>query len=136
MKAGLARYAASYDAPLAGIGVDTWGVDYALLDTHGRLLGNPYNYRDPRTEGMLAHIDTLIPRNELFAQTGMQFLPINTLYQLASMVQSKDPQLAMADTLLMIPDLFHYWMTGAKVAEYTNATTTQLLNCKDRRAHV
>ena len=133
VKAGLAHYAAAYDAPLAGIGVDTWGVDYALLDAHGRLLGNPYNYRDPRTEGMLAHVDTLIPRNELFAHTGMQFLPINTLYQLASMVQSKDPQLAMADTLLMIPDLFHYWMTGAKVAEYTNATTTQLLDCNERQ---
>ncbi len=132
VKAGLAHYAAAYTEPLAGIGIDTWGVDYALLDAHGRLLGNPYNYRDPRTDGMLEYVDTLIPRSDIFAQTGMQFLQINTLYQLASMVKSKDPQLAIAETLLMIPDLFHYWMTGYRAVEYTNATTTQLLDCRQR----
>jgi rhamnulokinase len=130
--AGLARYAAAYDAPLAGIGIDSWAVDYGLLDGKGRLLGNPYHYRDQRTDGVAAQVFARLPWTEVFARTGIQQLPFNTLYQLASMQGSGDPQLAAAETLLLMPDLLGYWLTGRKVAEYTNATTTQMLDCRTR----
>ena len=133
LKDGLARYAAEFDAPLAGIGVDAWGVDFALLDRAGHLLGNPYHYRDARTAGVPERVFARVPRREVFARTGIQFMPINTLYQLYSMAQVDDPQLAAAETLLLIPDLFGYWLTGRKVAEYTNATTTQCFDCHERR---
>lgn len=133
LKVGMARYAATHSVPLSGIGIDTWGVDYALIDRRGRLIGNPYNYRDSRTDGMVERVDALIPRAELFAELGAQFIQINTLYQLFSMAQSQDPQLEAAETLLMMPDLFNYWMTGRRAVEYTNATTTQMLACRERR---
>jgi rhamnulokinase len=131
IKAGLARYAALSDTPLAGIGVDTWGVDFALLDRAGHLIGNPVTYRDSRTDGMIDRVFERVPRRQVFGQTGIQVMPINTLYQLMSMVG--DPQLDSAETLLLMPDLFHYWLTGAKAVEYTNATTTQMLDCRARR---
>jgi rhamnulokinase len=130
---GMARYAVQDDTPLAGIGIDTWAVDFGLLDTSGRLLGNPYHYRDRRTLRMPEHVDQYVAPERLYAQTGIQRLPFNTLYQLVSMRQSGEPQLDLADTLLLIPDLLHYWMTGRKVAEYTNATTTQMLDARKRR---
>jgi rhamnulokinase len=133
IKVGIARYAAQYDEPLAGIGVDTWAVDFALLDGAGRLLGDPYNYRDRRTEGMPEYVDLHVSQRQLFAQTGIQRLPINTLYQLVSMRLSGDPQLEAARMLLMIPDLFNYWLTGRAVAEYTNATTTQFYDANNQR---
>jgi rhamnulokinase len=132
VKASLAAYAAQGSGPLAGIAIDTWGVDFALLDRNGRLVGNPYNYRDTRTSGMVERVDALLPRERLFAATGIQFLPINTLYQLYSMVAQRDPQLQVAETLLMMPDLLHYWLTGRRAAEYTNASTTQMLDCHSR----
>ena len=125
IKEGVARYARQHDAPPAGIGIDTWAVDFALLDGAGEMLGNPYHYRDRRTEGMPEQVDGLVPRRRLYEQTGIQRLPINTLYQLVSMRQAGDPRLDAAEIFLLIPDLFHYWMTGRIVAEYTNATTTQ-----------
>ncbi len=131
IKIGMARYAAQHNTPLAGIGIDTWAVDFALLDDAGRLLGNPYHYRDRRTANMPQHVDRRVPPERLFEITGVQRLPINTLYQLMSM--QHDPQLAAADTLLLIPDLFHYWLTGRKVVEYTNATTTQCFASRERR---
>jgi rhamnulokinase len=133
MKHGLARYAAQSGEPLSGIGVSTWGVDYALLDRAGRLLGNPYHYRDARTNGMMERAFEVVPREEIFAHTGIQFMQINTLYQLYSMVRGSDPQLDAADTLLVIPNLFTYWMTGQKAAEYTHATTTQFYDARERR---
>jgi rhamnulokinase len=132
IKTGIAKYAAQHGEPLAGIGVDTWAVDFALLDDAGRLLGNPYHYRDRRTEGMPEEVDRRVPPERLFARTGIQRLPINTLYQLFSMRHNGDPQLDAAETLLMIPDLFHYWMSGSVVAEYTNATSTQFLDATAR----
>jgi rhamnulokinase len=131
IKVGLARYAALSDTPLAGIGVDTWGVDFALLDRAGRLISNPVTYRDSRTDGMIDRVFERVPRNQVFGQTGIQVMPINTLYQLMSLVG--DPQFDSAETLLLMPDLFHYWLTGAKAVEYTNATTTQMLDCRERR---
>jgi rhamnulokinase len=133
MLAGMARYAAQDSTALAGIGIDTWAVDYGLLDAAGQLIGNPHTYRDRRTTGMLALVESQVSSQRLYAQTGIQRLPINTLYQLISMRQHGDPQLDAARTLLMMPDLFHYWLTGRRVAEYTNATTTQFFDARERR---
>jgi rhamnulokinase len=133
IKVGLAVYTGQFDSPLAGIGVDTWGVDFALLDAAGHLLGNPYHYRDRRTNGLMELAFQQIPRHQIFEQTGIQFMQLNTLYQLFSMAQTNDPQLNMADTLLMMPDLFHYWLTGRKATELTIATTSQMFDIRKRQ---
>lgn len=112
----------------ASIGVDAWGVDYALLDATGELTGMPAHHRDPRTDGVPARVFSKVPRREVFRQTGIQIIQINTLYQLFSMVEESSAELETASTLLTIPDLFNYWLTGSKVCEYTNATTTQLFD--------
>lgn len=113
---------------LAGIGVDGWGVDYALLGERGDLLENPYHYRDRRTEGVMEEVLARVGREEIYSATGIQFMPINTLYQLVS-AQRHNPKLfAAAEHLLTIPDLFHYWLTGNAVCEFTNATTTQMVD--------
>ncbi|GBC90795.1 MAG: rhamnulokinase [Fimbriimonadales bacterium] len=117
--------------PVESVGVDTWGVDFALLDSQGRLLSAPVHYRDRRTEGMMECVLAQIPRETLYERTGIQFMPINTLYQLYSMVVQNDPLLDYAARLLMMPDLFHYWLTGVPVNEFTIATTSQ---CYDPRA--
>ncbi|MER3401696.1 MAG: rhamnulokinase, partial [Thermoflexus sp.] len=111
--------------PLASVGLDTWGVDFALLDRTGALLENPYHYRDPRTEGMLEEVTRRISRDELYRRTGIQFLSINTLVQLTAMAVRRAPALEVASTFLMVSDLINYWLTGEAVCEYTNATTTQ-----------
>lgn len=112
----------------ASLGVDAWGVDFALLDEQGDLLGNPVHYRDERTKGMMDAVFARVPRTGVFAQTGVQFMPINTLYQMMSLVESGSPHLAAAATFLTIPDLLNYWLTGARFCEFTNATTTQMFN--------
>ncbi len=112
----------------ASIGVDTWGVDFGLLDKQGGLIGNPVHYRDGRTANMMEKAFARVPKAEIFAQTGIQFMPINTLYQMLSLVESKSPQLEIAHTFLTAPDLLNYWLTGAKVCEFSNATTTQMVN--------
>ena len=114
--------------PLAGIGVDTWGVDFGLLNRQGRLIGNPYHYRDSRTDGMLAEAFRRTPQAEIFDQTGIQFLQINSLYQLLSMALSSAPELAAADTFLPMPSLFSYWLSGRAACEFSIATTTQCYN--------
>jgi len=113
---------------LAGIGVDAWGVDYALLGERGELLQNPYHYRDSRTAGMMQKVFQRVPREEIYRATGIQFMPINTLYQLYAARQQTPAILQSAQKLLTIPDLFHYWLTGRAVCEFTDATTTQLVN--------
>ena len=123
VKEGLAKTARESE-DLASVGVDSWGVDFALLDRDGALVSNPYHYRDPRTEGMREKATQRVPDEELYRTTGIQFLPINTLYQLLAFEGS--PLLEAADTLLMMPDLIGYWLTGEKACEYTVATTTQL----------
>ncbi len=112
----------------AGIGVDAWGVDFALLDRDGKLLGNPVHYRDRRTDGMYDWVFARVPRREVFERSGIQFMIINTLYQLASMAATNSAQLQAAATYLAVPDLFNYWLTGVKVCEFTHATTTQFYN--------
>jgi rhamnulokinase len=122
--------AAAQGGPLASAGIDSWGVDYGLLDAGGALLGNPVHYRDGRTDGVLDRVLAKIPAEELYAVTGIQQLPINTICQLAAAAGT--PQLQAAATLLLIPDLLGYWLTGSIGSEITNASTTQLL---DVRAH-
>ncbi|MEA3337891.1 MAG: rhamnulokinase family protein [Chloroflexota bacterium] len=133
IKQGLSRYAARYDEPAAGIGVDTWGVDYALLDRNGALLGNPFHYRDPGTNGILEEAFKRVPRDQIYQVTGLQFIQFNTLFQLLSRKLSEDPQLDLAKTLLMTPDLFAYWLTGETVVEYTVASTSQMLDARTRQ---
>jgi rhamnulokinase len=113
---------------LAGIGVDAWGVDYALLGEKGELLQNPYHYRDARTSGMMPEVFRKVSKEEIYAATGIQFMPINTLYQLFAAARETPALLETAQRLLTIPDLFHYWLTGTAVCEFTNATTTQLVD--------
>jgi rhamnulokinase len=130
LKHGLAKAVHEHDLNLVSLGLDTWGVDFALLDGQGVLLGNPYHYRDARTDGMLEEAYRRVPREEIFEATGIQFLQINTLYQLLSMLVHDSPLLSVADKLLMTPDLFNYWLTGHKVSERTIASTSQCLNPK------
>jgi len=108
------------------VAVDTWGIDFALLDPAGRLLGNPVHYRDERTRDVMERVFALIPRQELYARTGIQLMPINTLFQLASMAATGDPSLTAASSLVMMADLFHYWLSGVRACELTNATTSQV----------
>ena len=112
----------------ASLGLNTWGVDFALLGRDGKLLGNPVHYRDLRTDGAMEWVFERVPRRTIFERTGIQFLQLNTLFQLASMVRDNSPALECAETYLSLPDLFHYWFTGEKVCEFTHATTTQFYN--------
>jgi rhamnulokinase len=113
---------------LAGIGVDAWGVDYALLGERGELLQNPYHYRDRRTEGIMEEVVRKAGKEEIYRATGIQFMPINTLYQLFAARRQSPKILEAAKYLVTIPDLFHYWLTGNAVCEFTNATTTQMVD--------
>jgi rhamnulokinase len=110
------------------IGIDTWAIDFGLLDHAGHLVGNPVHYRDRRTDSVPEAVFAKVPRAEVFNQTGIQILPFNTLYQLVSLVQQNDPSLATAQRFLTVPDLLYYWLTGVAVNEFTNATTTQCFN--------
>ncbi len=123
---GLMQYRERFQDPPAAIGVDAWGVDFALLDRSGELLGNPYHYRDSRTDGIPELVFRHIEARQLFRWTGVQTMQINTIFQLYSMVRSADPKLKAAETLLMIPDLFHFFLCGERVVEHTEATTTQM----------
>ena len=125
---GLSLAARKYD--LAGIGIDSWAVDYGLLDSSGALLGNPVHYRDNRTEGVLERVLMTVSADELYAVTGLQQLPFNTIYQLVSALGTA--QLDAADRLLLIPDLLGYWLTGQAGAEATNASTTALYEVRSR----
>ena len=122
---GIRKASASVESPLAGVGADTWGVDFGLLDSRGALIGNPVHYRDRRTDNVMERVFELIPREKVFQATGIQFLQFNTLFQLAAMRFQNWPELERAETLLMMPDLFHYFLCGKKVSEFTIATTTQ-----------
>ncbi len=116
-----------------GIGVDTWGVDFGLLDRHGRLLGNPVCYRDDRTEGMMETVFARVPQREVFTTTGIQFARYNSLYQLMSLVSEGAPILEVADTMLLMPDLLNYWLTGEKTAEHSIASTTQMVDIQTQQ---
>src|SRR5262245_40664036 len=124
MKAGLRACAAKHGA-VDSLGVDTWGVDFALLGRDGGLLGNPRHYRDPHTEHIMEQTFARVSREEIFAQTGIQFMRFNSLFQLLALQRDRSPVLDAAEHLLFIPDLFHYWFTGRMVNEYTIASTSQ-----------
>ncbi|MEN4042353.1 MAG: rhamnulokinase family protein [Anaerolineaceae bacterium] len=117
---------------LDGIGLDTWGVDFGLLDRQGTLLANPYHYRDSRTDGMLQAAFARMPKEQIFNLTGIQFMQLNSLFQLLAMAQASSPLLEIAETFLTMPDLFNYWLTGQKGCEFTIATTTQCYNPRTR----
>lgn len=128
---GLCTYARHEPSSrLISIGVDTWAVDYGLIDEAGNLIGDPFAYRDARNEGMAERVDAIIPPTELYERTGLQRLPFNTLYQVYA--ERQGDRLPRAATMLLIPDLFHYWLTGKRVAEYTNASTTMFLDARRR----
>jgi rhamnulokinase len=130
VKHGLALAGREHGADLAGVGLDTWGVDFGLLDRDGALVSNPYHYRDSRTDGMVEEAFRRVPRAEIFEHTGIQFMQLNSLYQLLSMVASGSPALDIAEIFLTMPDLFNYWLTGRAVCEFSITTTTQ---CYDPR---
>ena len=118
---------------LAGIGVDTWGVDFGLVGSDGLLVDSPRHYRDPRTNGMMEKLFAVAPRAEVFRQTGIQFMQLNSLYQLYAMKLAGSPALETACTLLFMPDLFNYWLTGTPKAELTIASTSQFYNPREKR---
>src|SRR5688572_1083652 len=120
------------DTTLDGLGVDTWGCDFALLGEDGTLVQNPYHYRDVRTDGVMDAVFKRVPAEEIYAITGIQFLPFNTLYQLYAACQATPKLIDAASTILTVPDLFNYWLTGSLAAEYTNATTTQFVDARTR----
>jgi rhamnulokinase len=123
---GLARAAAEHT--LRGVGIDAWGVDYALLDERGRVLGIPFHYRDRRTEGMVARAFARVPREELYAVTGIQTMPINTIFQL--LADEGTAALAAAERIALVPDLFALWLSGELANEITAASTTGLLDAR------
>lgn len=132
MCTGLSKCARECGPDLDGIGVDTWGVDFGLVARDGTVLGNPVHYRDARNDGMIEYAFKKMPRDEIYQATGIQFLPFNTVYQLLSLVKYKSPLLKSAQTLLMMGDLFGYLLSGKRACEYTNASTTQMLDPRTR----
>jgi rhamnulokinase len=118
--------AAKAGGEIASFGIDSWGLDFGLLDANDELIGSPGHYRDPRNIPAMEQALATVSREEIFARTGAQFLPVNTLYQLVAMCGS--PALERARTLLQIPDLLRFFLTGERTSEYTNATTTQCIS--------
>jgi rhamnulokinase len=132
MNEGMARASRICGGQLDGVGLDTWGVDFALLDRDGALVGNPRHYRDPRTDDILGHAFERVPRDEIFETTGLQVWQINTLFQLYSMVRTGSAELEVARTLLPLPNLFYHWLGAPPCAEYTEASSTQCLDLRTR----
>lgn len=127
MRAGLAKAPA-----IEGIGVDTWGVDFALLDAQGALLQNPVHYRDSRTDGIPERVFEIVSKDEIYRNTGVQFMQINTLFQVFALSRRHPELLAAARHFITVPDLLNYWLTGKITCEYTNATTTQMFDPRAR----
>ena len=129
IKNGLKKCKETGKIPVS-MAIDTWGVDYVLLDKDDRILGDTVGYRDSRTEGMDEKVYEVIPQDELYARTGIQKQIFNTVYQLMAVKESHPEYLEQAESILMIPDYFHFLLTGVKKNEYTNATTGQLVSPK------
>jgi rhamnulokinase len=130
---GMQKAARERRLRLEGVAIDTWGVDFALLGEDGALVDNPRHYRDSRNNGMVERLCAAVPRQEIFAHTGIQFMQLNSLCQLYAMKLAGSPALRVATTLLFMPDLFNYWLTGVKKAEVTIASTSQFYNPAARR---
>jgi rhamnulokinase len=131
LKVGLKKAAAKYKE-INGIGIDTWGVDYGLLDENDELISNPINYRDTRTEKMLSEIEKVVPYKEIYDVTGIQYMAFNSLFQLYSEKIMRPHLLEKAKTLLFMPDLFSFFLTGNKHCEYTIASTAQMIDAKSK----
>ena len=132
MKKGL-RMAVDKGYRILSIGIDTWGVDFGLIDKDGNLLGNPVCYRDPRTEGMPEKVFSIIDRKEHYSVSGTQVMDINTLFQLYAMKMENNSILSVADKLLFMPDLFSYYLTGVANNEYSIASTSELMDIRNRK---
>jgi rhamnulokinase len=128
IQSGLALAAKKYGKSIVSVGADTWGVDYVLLNRHDEMLGQPYAYRDARTNGMMERAFRKVPRSEIFAQTGLQFMQFNSLFQLLAAKQHTPELLDATDCLLFMPDFIHWALCGSRVAEFTIASTSQCLN--------
>ncbi len=132
LKKGLSLAVQKGHGDIESIGIDTWGVDFGLLDKNGAVIGSPFAYRDARTNGMMQRVFERIPREEIYSLTGIQFMQINSLFQLYSVALNDATTLENCETLLFMPDLFNYFLTGKKVSEYTIASTSQLLNARTK----
>jgi len=130
IKYALSKYSAQYGPELAGIGIDSWGVDYGILGESGQLLQNPVQYRDHRTDGLVEKASDVMSKEDIYSETGIAFMQFNTLYQLWAMQQTAPEVLRDGTTFLMISDLLHYFLSGVANCEYTNASTTQLIDIR------
>ncbi len=128
IEAGIRKAVAAHGDEVVSVGVDTWGVDYGLLDASGSLLGPPFQYRDSRTDGMQEHAFSLMPRDEIYQRTGIQFMFFNTLFQLLAEARAPEKLLEKASSLLFLPDLINFRLTGKRAVERSIASTGQLLN--------
>jgi rhamnulokinase len=133
MQQGLAKAGRQHNHKLDGIGVDTWGVDFALIGRDGALLENPHHYRDARNNGMLERTFSVVPKQEIFAATGVQFVQLNTLYQLYATKLAGTGLLELAGKLLFMPDLMNFWLSGVAKTEMSVASTSQFYNCGEKR---
>jgi rhamnulokinase len=133
IKTGIGMAAKKADGPVRGIGVDTWGVDFGLLGVDGRLLEKPYHYRDSRTNGMMDKAFAKMPKRDVYENTGIQFMQLNSLYQLLAMRLTKPDTLAKADKLLFMADLFSFFLCGRPFGEYTLASTSQMMDMRTGR---
>ena len=125
---GLAIAAQKYGKSIVSVGADTWGVDYVLLNKRGEMLGQPYAYRDARTNGIIERTFKKVSRKEIFARSGLQFMQFNTLFQLIAHKQQSPETLEAADFLLLTPDFIHWALCGSRVVEFTNGSTTQCMH--------
>lgn len=130
IKQGILNCAHTGDGDIDAIGIDTWGVDYGLLDKNDKLLSNPYHYRDTRTDGMYDKAFAIVPKEEIFNETGIAFNWFNTIYQLLASKLEDDSALKEAKTMLFMPDLFNFFLTGKKRTEYTIASTSQMFDSR------
>jgi rhamnulokinase len=130
IKHGILKCMNSGHKDIASIAIDTWGVDFGLLDENGNLLGNPFHYRDIRTDGMMEEVFKIMPKDEVYLKTGIQFMKLNTIFQLFAMRYHCSPLFKLTKTLLFTPDLFNYFLTGVKTTEYSIASTSQLLDAE------
>ena len=130
---GLINAQKAFGCEFDGIGIDTWAVDYVLIDSDGRIIGYPYHYRDDRTDGMMEEAFRIVPKNEIYNKTGIQFAQFNTLFQLLSEKKRKSNLLNVTDKMLLIPDFLNYLLSGKKKAEFTNATTSSLVDSNTRK---
>ncbi len=133
IKQGINKTVLQGHSDIKAIGIDTWGVDFGLFDKNGKLLGNPYHYRDTRTQGMMEYADETIGNKYIFEKTGIQFNFFNTLFQFMAMKKNEDPILEIADKMLFVPDIFNYLLTGVMKNEYSIASTSQMLDVKTKQ---